>query len=191
MKKIALAALAVSAAMATPAAAQSANATGTVNITGSVASKCFVLPNNAGNTFGTTVAMGELAKADGTLKDSSVLSSTFGTVGSSGLTAQVLCTSATPAVSVTAEPLVNSATADAGYDNTVDYTADVTFTQVVGSTVVNDPSAVPAASTATLSGRLNGSGTNVAVATSGWTASGVLVSGDYTGKITIVISPGA
>ena len=188
MKKLALAALAVSAALATPAAAQ--NVTGTVNITGSVAPKCFVLPNNAGNTFGTTVAMGELAQSDGTLKDSATLSNTFATVGGTGLQAQVLCTSATPGVSVTAEPLVNTATADTGYDNSVDYTADVTFTQVVGTTAVHDPSNVPAASTATLTSRLNGSGTNVAVATSGWNASGVLVSGNYTGKITIVVSPG-
>ena len=188
MKKLALAALAVSAALATPAAAQ--NVTGTVDIKGQVAPKCFVLPNNAGNTFGTTVDMGELAQSDGTLKDSATLSATFATVGGTGLQAQVLCTSATPGVSVTAEPLVNAATADAGYDNSIDYTANVTFTQVTGSTLVNDATIPAAATTATLGGRLNGSGTNVAVATSGWNASGVLVSGNYTGKITIVVSPG-
>lgn len=188
MKKLALAALAISTALATPAAAQ--NVTGTINIQGSVQSKCFVLPNNAGNTFGTTVQMGELAKSDGTLINSATLSQTFGTAGGTGLSAQVLCTSANPDVSVTAEPLANLAPADAGYDNSIDYTADVTFTQVTGSTVVHDPSSVPAATLATLGGRLNGSGTNVTVATSAWNATGVLVSGSYNGKITIVVAPG-
>lgn len=187
MKKIALIALAASAAIATPAAAQTV--TGTINITGSVAAKCFVLPG-AGSTFGTTVAMGELADTDGTLKPSSTLAATFGTAGGAGLSAQVLCTSANPEVSVLSEPLANVVAADPGYDNSVDYTADVTFTRVGGTTLVSDPSAVAAATTATLASRLTGTGTNVSVATSGWTAAGVLVAGSYTGKITILVAPG-
>jgi hypothetical protein len=155
-----------------------------------VQAKCSVLPNNLGNTFGTTVAMGELSQSDGTLKTSGTLSGTFGTVGGTGLTAQVVCTSANPDVSVLSEPLVNAVTADPGYDNSVDYTADVTFTRVGGTTLVSDASAIPAATTATLASRLTGTGTNVSVATSGWTASGVLVAGSYAGKITIVIAPG-
>ena len=190
MKKLALAALALTTAMATPAAAATGDVTGTINITGSVAPKCFVLPKG-GSTFGTTVTMGELAKTDGTLLDSTTLSSTFASQGSTALTARVLCTSANPNVSVTAEPLANAAPAVDGYDNSIDYTADVTFTRVNGTTLVSDPSDNPAATTATLASRLNGTGTNVSVATSAWTASGVLVSGDYTGKITVLISPGA
>lgn len=192
MKKLVLAALAASAALAAaPAAAAPGDATGTVNITGSVAPKCFVLPNNAGNTFGGTVALGELAQADGTLKSSADLSTLFGSQNTAATTAQVLCTSATPNVSVNAEPLANTATADAGYDNSIDYNADVTFTRVGGTTLVSDSTTNPASTAATLASRLNGSGTNVSVATSGWTATGVLVSGNYTGKITIVVSPGA
>lgn len=187
MKKIATLALLASAAIATPAMAQTV--TGTINITGTVQAKCLVVPGN-GNTFGTTVAMGELSQADGTLKSSATLSNTFATVGGTGLTAQVVCTSANPDVSVLSEPLVNTVAADPGYDNSVDYTADVTFTRVGGTTVVSDPSAVPAATTATLASRLTGTGTNVSVATSGWTASGVLVAGSYAGKITIVVAPG-
>ena len=187
MKKFVSIALLATAAIATPAMAQST--TGTINITGTVAAKCFVVPGN-GNTFDTTVAMGELAQADGTLKTSATLSGTFGTVGGAGLTAQVVCTSANPDVSVLAEPLVNTAPSATGYDNSVDYTADVTFTRVGGTTLVSDPSAVPAATTAILASRLTGTGTNVSVATSGWTASGVLVTGSYAGKITIVIAPG-
>ncbi|MGB7655329.1 MAG: hypothetical protein WBL74_07595 [Novosphingobium sp.] len=187
MKKIATLALLATAAIASPAMAQTV--TGTINITGTVQAKCLVVPGN-GNTFGTTVAMGELSQADGTLKASGTLSSTFATVGGTGLTAQVVCTSANPDVSVLSEPLVNTVAADPGYDNSVDYTADVTFTRVGGTTLVSDPSAVPAATTATLASRLTGTGTNVSVATSGWTASGVLVAGSYAGKITIVIAPG-
>lgn len=191
MKKIALLALATAAAISTPAAAQTV--TGTINITGEVGNKCFVLPG-AGSTFGGTVAMGELSKGDGTLKDSAVLSATFASVGTiaNALSAQVLCTTAAPSVTVTAEPLKSAVTPDAGYTNTVDYTADVKFTLVSTTQDVSDSSTVAAGTAATLSGRLNGTGTNVSVATSNWTASGVLVAAtDYTGKITVVIAPGA
>ena len=187
MKKIALLAMTAAAAIASPAMAQTV--TGTINITGTVAAKCFVVPG-AGNTFGTNVAMGELAQSDGTLKPSATLSSTFATVGGTGLTAQVVCTSANPEVSVNSEALVNTAAADPGYDNSVDYTADVTFTRVGGTTLVSDASSNPAATTATLPTRLTGTGTNISVATSGWSAAGVLVAGSYAGKITIVVAPG-
>lgn len=189
MKKIALLALAATAAIATPAAAQTV--TGEINITGSVGNKCFVLPG-AGSTFGGTVPLGELAKADGTLKDSSVLEGLFNAAGASVLSAQVLCTTAAPQVSVLAEPLATAVSADTGYTNTINYTAGVTFGTVSGPQLVSDSSAVPAATTGTLAARLTGTGTNVTVATSGWNASGVLVaSPDYTGKITVVIAPGA
>ncbi len=192
MKKIALIAMTAAAAIATPAMAQTTEVTGTINITGSVAPKCFVLNGStASDTFGTTVALGELAQADGTLKPSADLSAQFLTVGGAALDARVLCTSATPNVSVTAEPLVNTVAADTGYDNSVDFTADVTFTRVGGTTLVSDLSSNPAASTASLPSRLTGTGTNVTVRTSGWNASGVLVAGDYTGKITVVVAPGA
>lgn len=189
MKKIALIAMTAAATIATPAMA---DVTGTINITGSVEKKCFVLNGtDVSSTFGTTVAMGELAKSDGTLKDSSVLAGTFASVGGSALNARVVCTSATPDVSVKAEPLVNSAGAVSGYDASVDYTADVKFYLVGSNSTVSDASANTAATTATLSSRLAGTGTNVEVRTSNWTADGVLVAGDYTGKITVVIAPGA
>ncbi|MEN9924475.1 MAG: hypothetical protein RL268_601 [Pseudomonadota bacterium] len=190
MKKIALIVMTAAAAIATPAMAQ--NATGTINITGNVSPKCFVLNGTAASsTFGGLVELGELAQADGTLKPSADLSAQFLTVGGAALDARVLCTSATPNVSVTAEPLVNTVAADTGYDNSVDFTADVTFTRVGGTTLVSDLSSNPAASTASLPSRLTGTGTNVTVRTSGWNASGVLVAGDYTGKITVVVAPGA
>ena len=60
-----------------------------------------------------------------------------------------------------------------------------------GTTLVSDSTTTPAAATATLASRLTGTGTNVSVATSDWTASGILMSGGYAGSITIVIAPGA
>lgn len=192
MKKIALIVMTAAAAIATPAMAQTTEVTGTINITGSVAPKCFVIGEAVGSTFGTTVAMGELAQANGTLKSSADLSATFASVGGAGLDARVLCTSATPDVSVLAEPLVNEVAAPAGYDNSVDYQADVAFSLVGGTTEnVSDPSTDVDATTDTLSARLNGTGTNVRVRTSNWSASGTLVAGSYAGKITVVISPGA
>lgn len=188
MKKLAYLAILATAAIATPALAQSA--TGTINITGTVAKKCFVNAPTAGSSFGGSVAMGELAQSDGTLLPTGTLSANFAAAGATVLTAQVVCTSANPDVSVLSEPLLNTAVADAGYDNSIDYTADVTFTRVGGSTTVSDASALPAATTATLASRLTGTGTNVSVATSAWNASGILVSGSYAGKITIVIAPG-
>lgn len=194
MKKIALIAMAASAAIATPAAAQAVNATGTINITGSVTKKCFVNGPAAGSTFGGNVSLGELAKADGTLEASSVLEGRFNAAGASVLQAAVICTSANPEVSVTATPLALApapSTVDPGYDATIDYDADVTFTRVGGTTLVSDSTTTPAAATATLASRLTGTGTNVSVATSDWTASGILMSGGYAGSITIVIAPGA
>lgn len=190
MKKIALIAMTAAAAIATPAMAQ--DVTGTINITGTVAPKCFVIGEAVGSTFTANVPMGELAQADGTLKSSSDLSATFAEKGGAALDARVLCTSATPDVSVLAEPLVNNVPAVSGYDNTVDYRADVAFSLVGGTTEnVNDPSTDAVATTDTLSARLSGTGTNVRVRTSNWSASGTLVAGSYTGKITVVISPGA
>lgn len=195
MKKIALIAMTAAAAIATPAMAQTTtptDVTGTINITGTVAPKCFVLGTAVGSTFGTTVAMGELSKDDGTLKSSADLSSKFNSEGGTALDARVLCTSASPQVSVFAEPLVNSVSAPAGYDNSVDYSADVTFSLVGGTDQLVSDSSVDATDTdATLTARLNGTGTNVEVRTSNWAADGVLVSGSYAGKITVVVAPGA
>ena len=192
MKKLALLAMTAAAAIATPAVAATTEVTGTINITGTVAPKCFVIGGATGSTFTASVAMGELAKADGTLRDSSDLSDTFQSVGGAALDARVLCTSATPGVSVKAEPLENTAAAPSGYDNTIDYRADVAFSLVGGTTQnVNDPSTDALATTDTLSARLNGTGTNVRVRTSNWSATGTLVSGSYAGKITVVIAPGA
>ena len=195
MKKIALIAMTAAAAIASPAMAQTV--TGTINITGSVAAKCMVVSGTAvSSTFGTTVAMGELSQADGTLKDGATLASTFNSVGGTGIAAHVVCTSADATVTVDADPLVSASGAGAptGYSNTVSYQADVTFTKTTGSSLVSNDTTAAAATSQALGGRLAASGTNVVVATSNWRTLGtgdeLLTSGtDYSGKIVVTVSP--
>ncbi|MFM5923803.1 MAG: hypothetical protein ACKOPG_06425 [Novosphingobium sp.] len=194
MKKLALIAMTAAAAFAAPAMAQTT--TGTINITGSVAAKCMVVSGTGtSSSFGTTVAMGELAQADGTLKPSSTLAATFGSVGGAGLAAHVVCTSPDATVTVDADPLVSPSGAGAptGYSNTINYSADVTFTKTTGSLALSNDSTAASQSSSALGGRLAASGTNVTVATSNWrtpNTGDLLTSGtDYSGKIVVTISP--
>ena len=85
-------------AWAQPAFAQST--TGAVNLTGSVAPRCGVATSGSGALFGQTVALGELATADGTLRAG--IDSQF----ASAVTAvSVLCNTAAPTVSVSVSAL--------------------------------------------------------------------------------------
>jgi hypothetical protein len=184
MKKIVLAALAASAAfIAVPAAAQTV--TGTITLTGSVAPKCFVLPG-AGSTFADSVDLGELAAADGTLRTG--LAADFD-AGVDDF--QVLCTTANPEVTVTANPLATAAAAPSGYDNSIDYDAHAQFTLVSGSATVSDSTTAGSTGPTALGGRLNGSGTNVHITADNFSATGVLVaSPSYSGTIVVLIAPG-
>lgn len=195
MKKIVLAALAASSALiAMPAAAQTV--TGTVNITGSVAPKCQVIDGGgaASGSFTSTVDLGELSQSNGLLRTSASLSSQFnaGGTGSAQLTFRVVCTTAAPGVNVNADPIVNAATAPAGYANRVDYQADVAFSLVgpASQSVSNDSTA--AATAASLTNRLTGTGNNVVITATNFrtpNATDVMVAGSYNGLITVTISP--
>lgn len=184
MKKIALIALAASAAIATPAAAQTV--TGTINLTGSVAAKCFVSPGN-GSTFGETVAFGELAQADGTLRTD--LATAFAT-----RSATVKCTSAVPTISVDATALATTATAASGYDNSIDFTANVAVstTGTNNGPFTNDSANAALAATAIGSSLANTS-SNINITTSNYrtnNATDLLVaSPTYAGSIVVVIAP--
>lgn len=194
MKKIVLIAMTAAAAITTPAmaATTTTDVTGTINISGSVAPKCFVLNGETESaSFTANVAMGELADADGTLLPTGTLETKFESVGGDALDVRVLCTSATPNVSVKATPLVGNAAATGDYTNIVNYQADVTFSLVSGEDIVSDASTDDNATEDTLAGRLNGTGTNVSVRTSNWDADGVLTAGQYAGQIVINIAPGA
>lgn len=195
MKKIVLIAMTAAAAITTPAmaATTTTDVTGTITITGSVAPKCFVLNGETESaSFTADVEMGELADTDGTLLPSATLAAKFASVGGGALDVRVLCTSATPNVSVKATPLVGNALPTDGYTNTVNYQADVTFSLVGDiSDVVSDASTDNAATSDALRARLNGTGTNVSIRTSEWAATGVLTAGEYEGQIVINIAPGA
>lgn len=193
MKKLALVAMTAAAALATPAMAQTTTpitTTGTIIINGSVTPKCSVVPNNAGNTWGTTVSLGELAQADGTLATD--LASRFTTIGATGLSAKVVCTSADADVTVDAEPLVGPTGAlPGGYTNTIHYIADVTFNKTDGPLKVANDSNQGATSQA-LGGRLAPTNANITVATNTWrtlAAGDLLIAGAYTGRIVVTVAP--
>ena len=200
MKKLVLAAMAAASmvALAGPAAAQSV--TGTINITGSVGSKCTVIPSGGGtsSTFGATVALGELAQADGSLKASGTLAALFnaGGDGTSAMAFRVVCTSSAPTVAVDATQITTGAgdNATAGYANRIDYQANVGLTLVSGSQTVSNDSASAATDPTSLTGRLAGTGNNVVVTAQDFrTASGhdLLEAGSYTGQVVVTIAPGA
>lgn len=195
MKKIVLLALAASTvAVATPASAQTV--TGTINLTGSVAPKCLVLPGN-GSAFGPTAAiqLGELADATGKLRASSTLESQIN--GVAGTTARVVCTSAAPTISVDATALATSATATTGYDNSIDFNANVVVTTTTGSASFDNDSGSAALPATAIGGRVaNNGGDNIVITTSNFrtdnpTTDLLVASPTYTGSIVVVIAPGA
>ena len=187
--KLALAAVSTL-TVACPAAAQTVN--GTVNITGSVAPKCLVLPG-AGNSFGTLVALGELAQADGRLATD--LASRFSSIGGAGLIARVVCTSANPTVAVDTLEITSTTPAVAGYANRIDFAARVAVSVTPsGTDVIRNDSRNAATGPTALSGRLanNGNGNITITADTFGTAdtNDLLVAGSYTGRIDIIIAPG-
>ena len=194
MKKLAYLSVAAASAiaLASPAAAQTT--TGTVNITGTVAAKCLVVPG-AGNTFGTTVALGELAQADGTLRTD--LATFFSSIGGAGLEARVVCTSAAPTIAIDATEITSATAAVTGYANRIDFTANVAVDTTSANDVPFSNSSTGAALAATpIGGRLaNNGGNNITISASNFAtpnATDLLVAAnDYTGQIVVVIAPGA
>jgi len=199
MKKLMIAALAASTvAYAAPASAAVGDVTGTITINGSVASKCTVIDSGGSpsSSFAATVNMGELSGTDGKLLASSTLANTFNTGGinTAAMSFRIVCTTATPGVSVTANPIVISGggAPAIGYDNTVNYQANAAFTLVGGSQTVSDLSSAAGATTASLTGRLAGGTSNnltITADTFSTPNSGVLTAGSYSGSIAIVITP--
>lgn len=196
MKKILLTALAAASALAFASPASAQSVTGVVNITGNVDSKCIVV--NAGAptgpaTFGGTVALGNLAQADGTMATD--LATRFNAVGNNGqLQYKVVCTSAKTNVSVDSDPIVAAtAVAQTGYANRIDYTASVAVTLVGGAgTPVASDSADASATATTYNDRLAANNPNIVVTASNFrtaNVSDILLADSYAGKITIVISP--
>lgn len=202
MKKLVLAAMTAASmiALAGPAAAAVGDATGTINISGSVASRCTVIPSGGGtsSTFGANVALGELAKADGTLQTTASLEALFnaGGTAASAMAFRVVCTTAAPTVAVDATQITTGAgdNATAGYANRINYQANVGLTLVSGSQTVSNDSANAATAATALTGRLAGTGNNVVVTAQNFrtpAATDLLEAGSYTGQVVITIAPGA
>jgi hypothetical protein len=193
MKKIALIALAASAAIATPAAAQSV--TGTIILNGSVAPKCLVVPGN-GNTFGTTIQLGELSDASGKLRASSTLETQVN--GVTGTTARVVCTGSAPTISVDATAITAAtATATTGYDDSIDFNAHVVVTTTTGTPAFDNDSANAALAATAIGGRVANNGSdNIVITTSNFrtnnpTTDLLVADLNYSGRIVVVIGPGA
>lgn len=196
MNKILLTALAASTALiAMPAAAQTVS--GDVTITGSVAPKCLVVTGGtpSGSTFAGTIALGELAGADGRLRTD--VETTFDTAAAA-LNFQVVCTSGNTSVTVNANPIaaVNVASVPAGYSRSIDYTANVTFTLTPsGAPVVSNDSANAPGGATLLGGRLASGATNIAIDGANFRTAAItdLLAADtaYEGHILITIAPAA
>jgi len=173
--------IAAAATVSVPAYAQ---ATGTVVVNGSVAPKCTaVQPING------TIALGELAKDDGTVdrafsKATGGLSTSF----------TVRCNGSNPNLSVEARPLVNLAAPASveGYTNTVHYTAKLAATGSTGSsTSIADQSLSNGATTGRVGGRLASSANNVSLTIAeGLTenTAAILDAGTYSGTVDITIT---
>jgi hypothetical protein len=186
MNKTALlfAAAAAVASLSSPAFAQ---ASGTVVVNGTVASRCTAVTPISG-----AIALGELAKSDGTVDN------TFaGASGSLSREFTVRCNGANPNLSVEAKSLINAAVGESpnGYTNKVDYTAKLAAKGAAGkSTLISDLSNNGGATAGRLGDRLAAEANNVVLTiadgmTSNSTA--ILEAGTYAGSVDIVISPAA
>lgn len=183
------------AAMATPSWAQSVS--GTVTIDGSVGTKCLVTDPGAVSDpdFGGIIHLNDLDDGTtGKLRNIGTVSSSSDT----NLNFRVVCTTATPSVSVTTTPLITGAgTAPPGYAAKVHYDSTVAF-DIAGAgspdTVLTytDGLTGPASQSASLTGRLATGATNIHVSATNFhtpVATDVLVAGNYSGAIAITVSP--
>ena len=184
MKKIAILVAAAAAVVGTPAFAQ---ASGTVVVNGTVAAKC-----TATDPISGTIALGELAKADGTV-DKALAGATNGL--SRNFT--VRCNGTNPKLSVEARSLVNAAATNSpnGYTNTVDYTARLAAKGAKGgTTAISDLSLNAGATTGLIGDRLAAEANNVTLSISDGITSNstaILEAGTYAGSVDIIISPAA
>lgn len=190
MKKIAIASALLAGIVATPAAAQ---VSGQVNITGFVTSKCFVAPGGSGSGTipTTTVALGDLANADGTLRTD--LRST--TTPSLTVAAQVVCTGVDPKVSVLASPLdVATPGAPTGYDDVIDFDATLTVKRAGASDVLTtDASTDSVATTGTVIGRIANAANNLVITAANFRTNNLtdllVADSNYTGTIVVTVAP--
>lgn len=196
MKRLLLATAVITSVHTATAFATVTDVTGTVNVTGSVAAKCVVTDAGASGTtpatLGDTIALGELAAADGTLL--STLSGSTSGAPAGGITKnfRVNCNTGAPKVTLTATSLSNPATAATGYSNAVNYTAGLDIDQANSSTASFTYNTGTAAGTGTspLTSPLKNATNNVRVKVYGLntTTGNLLVAGNYAGVVTVTIN---
>jgi hypothetical protein len=155
---------------ASPAFAQT-SVTGTVNVTGFVESKCqFASPGSESIDVGKMNA------------DTGVLDPTR--INGQAKILKVWCNQASASMEVEALPLLNTASAGAGFSNRVDFTA----TAKLGAAVPNDTSTTAGAGTPQNVGLSSG---DIEVTLSGAATAGgpLLVAGKYDGKVLVTLRP--
>jgi len=166
-------------------------ATGTVDVTGRVGGRCAVQVGAASSsTFTGTIALGELAGGNGQLSPALA----GATIPSAQIAFTIICTSPLPTFKLSATRLATAATAPAGYANAVDYTVAVAVSQVSGTPPALNyatSSTPPAQISAILTGRPSNIADNVVVRVHSLNAAAgaLLVAGDYTGTISLTITP--
>jgi len=170
-----------------PQAALAQQVTGTINLTGNVAGRCGVV--GGGQTFSDTINLGELAGNDGRLRTDLTDASPDAIRNFS-----VVCTGATPKVTLSATRLSTGATAATGYANAIDFTTSVVVLQATGtppSITYTTAAALPAPANVSLTGPLANAPDNVSVRvySFGTAAGALLVAGAYTSVINVTISP--
>ena len=170
-----------------PGVAFAQQVTGTINLTGSVAGRCAVV--GGGQAFSETINLGELAGGDGRLRTDLTDASPDAIRNFS-----VLCTGATPRVTLSATRLQTGASAATGYANAIDYTSAVVVQQATGTAPAIDyttAAALPAPTQVSLTGPLANVPDNISVRvySFGTAAGALLVAGAYTSVINITISP--
>lgn len=183
MKTIAIAA----ALLGLPQMALAQQVTGTINVTGFVAGRCGVV--GGGQTFSDTINLGELAGNDGRIRTELTDASPDAIRNFS-----VVCTGATPRVTLSATRLSTGATAATGYANAIDYTTSVAVLQATGTPPAisyTTAAALPAPVNVSLTGPLANAPDNISIRVFnfGTPAGALLVAGAYTSVINVTISP--
>jgi hypothetical protein len=153
---------------AAPAFAQ---ATGQVDVTGHVDDRCqFVTIGNA------LIDLGQISGTDGKL-DTAV-------VNAGQATLQGWCNGSASTIGVEAFPLLNAAAGATGFDTRVDYQATAT----AGTAVPEDLTTDAGAGTPVALGLFNGD-IVVDINSSSSPTGGLMVAGDYVGKIIVTLTP--
>lgn len=186
---------------ASPAAAQQV-VNGTINVTGTVGGRCSVIDGSTEKaTFDGTLALGRLDADNGTLRADLTTATSASPAAGQKVTARVVCTSANPTIGITADKLTNgeTAAAETGYANKIDYVAAIRVVTTASATPVEYTfDTLAHAANSIQGGKLGsriagGTANNVEVNVSNLrtqgSAANVLNQGNYSSQIKVSIAP--